>query len=80
MRMRVSSDCSALLQCVPIQKLTRKSSYFSTEIESFIGYDCIVPMQGRRNVFSVGGGGGKDKKGHCNVKKGTNGVHADNNH
>ena len=25
-----------------------------------------------------GGGGGKDKKGHCNVKKGTNGVHADN--
>ena len=24
--------------------------------------------------------GGKGKKGHCNVKKGTNGVHADNNH
>ena len=22
--------------------------------------------------------GSKDKKGHCNVKKGTNGVHADN--
>ena len=36
--------------------------------------------QGRRNVFSFGGGGGKDKKGHCNVKKGTNGVHADNYH
>ena len=40
------------------------------------------PRQGRRNVFSLGGGGGggKDKKGHYNVKKGTNGAHnADNN-
>ena len=24
--------------------------------------------------------GDKDQKGHCNVKKGTNGVHADNYH
>ena len=24
--------------------------------------------------------GGKDKKGHCNVKKGTNAVHADKYH
>ena len=29
-------------------------------------------------IFIGGGGGGKDQKGHCNVKKGTNGVHADN--
>ena len=28
------------------------------------------------HVFSFGGGGGaKTKKGYCNVKKGTNGVH-----
>ena len=40
--------------------------------------DYIRRNQGRRNVFSFGGG--KDKKGHCNVKKGTNGVHADNDH
>ena len=42
---------------------------------------CVrVCLQGRRNVFSFGGGGGggKDKKGHNNVKKGTNGAHADN--
>ena len=32
------------------------------------------------HFFWGGGGGGKDKKGHCNVKKGTNGVHADNYH
>ena len=31
-------------------------------------------------IFIGGGGGGKDKKGHCNVKKATNGVHADNYH
>ena len=30
--------------------------------------------QGQRNVFSFGG---QDKKGHKNVKKGTNGGHAD---
>ena len=39
----------------------------------------LLRCRGRRNVFSFGGGG-KDKKGHCNVKKGTNGVHADNYH
>ena len=33
-----------------------------------------------RIFIGGGGGGGKDKKGHCNVKKGTNGVHADNYH
>ena len=26
------------------------------------------------------GGGAKTKRGHCNVKKGTKGVHADNYH
>ena len=25
------------------------------------------------------GGGCKEKKGHCNVQKGTNGIHTDNN-
>ena len=39
----------------------------------------VLNRQGRRNVFSFGGGGGgKGKKGHNNVKKGTNGAHADN--
>ena len=28
--------------------------------------------------WGAGGGGGKDKKGHYNVKKGTNDAHADN--
>ena len=32
-----------------------------------------IHMQGRRNVFSLGGGGGAKRK------KGTNGVHTDNN-
>ena len=28
----------------------------------------------------IGGGGAKTKQGHCNVKRGTKGVHADNYH
>ena len=31
-----------------------------------------------RIFIGGGGGGGKDKKGHYNVKKGTNDAHADN--
>ena len=38
---------------------------------------CGLLNQGRRNVFSFGGGGG-GQKGHYNVKKGTNDAHADN--
>ena len=39
----------------------------------------VVPFvdKGGGTYFHLGG---KDKKGHCNVKKGTNGVHADNYH
>ena len=39
-----------------------------------------VHRKGGGTYFHWGGGGAKTKKGHCNVKKGTNGVHADNYH
>ena len=48
-------------------------------LATLVGWGTGAGDQGRRNVFSFGGGG-KDKKGHCNVKKGTSGVHADNYH
>ena len=38
----------------------------------------MVTARGGGTYFHLGGG--KDKKGHCNVKKGTNGVHADDCH
>ena len=40
---------------------------------------CVRVCKGGGTYFHLGGGG-KDQKGHCNVKKGTNGVHADNYH
>ena len=60
-------------------------SAFFTEIFfyiSFVIFDSTLHSQTRaaERIFIWGGGGGKDKKGHCNIKKGTNGVHADNYH